>query len=133
MTDNILPQFDTIPKNQEEIEFSAKRKLKRTDLIKNLSYAITILALIATILDFIFDFDYDTENTNKILEYIESKKVGDKIEISNIDEIKNKFESLKDTNLLKYILISHRVLTLFLASILSLNLYYRLNTVGIEG
>jgi predicted PurR-regulated permease PerM len=130
--DKYVHPWDTTPKNQIEIEEVASKKMKRTRIIRYLSYTITILCIITAILSVLFYIN-NQEGIEKILQYIESKNAGQTFEISDIDEIKNKLNKLKDANILRDINIASKVITTAISAILSWNLFYRLNTVALCG
>jgi len=124
--------MDTVIKDQAGKEQAAIAKLKRTRFLKRLSLAVTILGLIATILSFSFDVG-NQKKVEDVVKYVDSKNTQEKIDISDINEVKNKLQVLENTHILTYIDIASKVMTTLLSGILSWNLYYRLNTIAVDG
>jgi len=129
-----MDTFEIVKKDQAGKKQAAdnKLKLKRTRFVKRLSLAITILGLIATILSFSFNVG-NQKKVEEVLKYVDSKNTQAKIDISDINEVKNKLQVLKNTHILTYIGIASKAMTTLLLAILSWNLYYRLNTVAVDG
>lgn len=128
----MVDTFETVTKDQAGKEQAVANKLKRTKFLKRLSLAITILGLIATILSFSFDVG-NQKKVEEVLKYVDSKNTQAKIDISDINEVKNKLQVLENTQILTYIDIASKVMGTLLSVILSWNLYYRLNTVAVDG
>ena len=124
--------MEEVLKDQLGKEQAIIAQLKGTRFLKQLSLAIAILGMISTILSFSFDVG-NQKKVEDVIKYIDSKNTQEKIDISDINEVKNKLQVLENTDILNSINIASKVMTTLLSALLLWNLYYRLNIIAVDG